>query len=797
MAIAVVGLLLGSSLATAATVIKDGNVATGIEGLNIGQSTYNVAFVYDRAPDLYPEELWDFDSPASVERAVEAVVAVLNAEGDILEVGQSADDPNAQESFSVPYGIIQRSVQPPFGGAPLKVNFLEIWEGFTGDPAQPGVWVDGDFADFSLLNSPTMFAKFALVTSGGPGVSPPIADTGGPYLGRQGVAVTFDGSGSRDLDGEIVSWQWNFGDGRQASGETFQKTYTEGGIYVVTLTVTDNDGLTDSDTTLAEIGTFSVPPRADPGGPYVGVVGEPISMDGSNSSDTDGTVVSWEWEFGDNVIMNGPEVQHSYGTVGQYLVTLTVTDNLGATDVSYTTATVGIVTDNLPPNADPGGSYLGRTGGTVAFDGSASTDPDGTIAGYTWDFGDGSPPRKGRRVEYSYGQPDSYTVTLTVTDDEGAVNSAATTAVIVDDLPARGFADAEAVDDVNGNSSPDFVVLSLNTTDAVYAAHVMDGSTGNEIRRIDFGRVAPVAMDIVTLNNGAQAVAVLRKLDDGRTNVLVVDLATGSPVGDLYYGSDFDPVDLGDAGDIDNSGAPDIAVLGVNAASKVRIQVRDLSAGTNIQTIYQGTDATPLQLEVLPDVNGVDGPEIAVLAETLAEGRARVWVQELVTKTTLRKLNYGSNYAARMIAYAPDAAGAGEDGIGLLGVRSDGQNRLQVQAISNGAVISNRTWGSSFSPVDIDTVADTGSDGVADIAMLFATQDDTGTVSLTDTTTGAKLRNVAMPDILSPVALTISEDLDGGGAQEVAGLGNLDVTTRALDVRDAATGNSVILIDVP
>lgn len=112
-------------------------------------------------------------------------------------------------------------------------------------------------------------------------------------------------------------------------------------------------------------------------------------------------------------------------------------------------------------------------------------------------------------------------------------------------------------------------------------------------------------------------------------------------------------------------------------------------------------------------------------------------------------------------------------------------------------MISNRTWGKSFVPVDIDSVADTGADGVADIAVLFKAADDTGTVSLTDSTTGAKLRNVAMPDILSPVALTISEDLDGGGAQEIVGLGNVDVATRALDIRDAATGTPVILIDVP
>ncbi|GAG05822.1 unnamed protein product, partial [marine sediment metagenome] len=83
------------------------------------------------------------------------------------------------------------------------------------------------------------------------------ADAGGPYTVKVDVSLTFDGTDSYDLDGTIVSYEWDFGDGESDTGSTPSHTYHSTGTYDVNLTVTDNDGLTDSDQT-----TVTVKPKS-------------------------------------------------------------------------------------------------------------------------------------------------------------------------------------------------------------------------------------------------------------------------------------------------------------------------------------------------------------------------------------------------------------------------------------------------------------------------------------------------------------------------------------------------------
>ncbi|WP_340819908.1 S8 family serine peptidase [Methanolobus sp. WCC4] len=83
--------------------------------------------------------------------------------------------------------------------------------------------------------------------------TPPDADAGGTYSGTVGNAVTFDGSGSYDSDGTIVSYSWDFGDGATESGVSPTHPYAATGTFTVTLTVEDNGGLTNQDTAIVTI----------------------------------------------------------------------------------------------------------------------------------------------------------------------------------------------------------------------------------------------------------------------------------------------------------------------------------------------------------------------------------------------------------------------------------------------------------------------------------------------------------------------------------------------------------------
>ncbi|MFC1951973.1 PKD domain-containing protein [Chloroflexota bacterium] len=91
----------------------------------------------------------------------------------------------------------------------------------------------------------------------GEGGTSPVADANGPYTGTVDSPVAFDGSGSSD-DGTIVSYEWDFGDSSNGTGETPSHPYAAPGTYTVTLTVTDNDGGIDTDTTTADINASPV-----------------------------------------------------------------------------------------------------------------------------------------------------------------------------------------------------------------------------------------------------------------------------------------------------------------------------------------------------------------------------------------------------------------------------------------------------------------------------------------------------------------------------------------------------------
>ncbi|MBI2659191.1 S8 family serine peptidase [Candidatus Woesearchaeota archaeon] len=86
----------------------------------------------------------------------------------------------------------------------------------------------------------------------------PVANANGPYAGTEDVPVTFDGSGSYDIDGNIISYEWDFGDGTTGIGMTTTHSYSSSGAYIVTLTVTDNNGAKASDTATLNVQSVQI-----------------------------------------------------------------------------------------------------------------------------------------------------------------------------------------------------------------------------------------------------------------------------------------------------------------------------------------------------------------------------------------------------------------------------------------------------------------------------------------------------------------------------------------------------------
>ncbi|MDD3492590.1 MAG: NosD domain-containing protein, partial [Candidatus Thermoplasmatota archaeon] len=177
---------------------------------------------------------------------------------------------------------------------------------------------------------------------------------------------------SVDVDGSIVNWTWDFGDGNTSYLPSPQHRYADNGTYPVTLTVTDNQGNTDLATRVLQVA--NVPPVVDFTWIPVSPTGLDVIQFTDNSTDRDGSIVNWTWDFGDGNVSYGPNVTHSYATDGSYTVTLTVTDDDGDAGSRQETVTVA----NAPPTADFG--FLPATPSTadsIAFT-DASVDEDGS-----------------------------------------------------------------------------------------------------------------------------------------------------------------------------------------------------------------------------------------------------------------------------------------------------------------------------------------------------------------------------------------------------------------------------------
>ncbi len=240
--------------------------------------------------------------------------------------------------------------------------------------------------------------------------------------GEAPLAVDFSAVKSTDSDGTIVSYAWQFGDGTSASTATVNHTYTTAGIYTVTLTVTDDDGgmgTAQSTVTVAAPTVNTAPTAVMILSTSSGEAPLTVEFSAEGSADSDGTIVAYAWDFDDGNSATTATASHTYNTAGQYTVTLTVSDNDGGTGTTQSTVTVSAPPVNILPTALFSPTTTSGTAPLeVGFDGSSSSDVDGTITSYFWDFGDGS-SITGSRVSHTYTTSGSFTAKLTVTDNEG------------------------------------------------------------------------------------------------------------------------------------------------------------------------------------------------------------------------------------------------------------------------------------------------------------------------------------------------------------------------------------------
>jgi PKD repeat protein len=241
---------------------------------------------------------------------------------------------------------------------------------------------------------------------------------------------------------DIVAFAWSFGDGGAASGRTVTHTFTTSNTYSLTLTETNDRGVSASTTQVIVVGPAALPTPSFTVSPSAPGVGDMVFFNASTSTPGQGhsTITSYRWTFGDGLTGSGVTVSHAYAVAGSYVVQLTVTDETGQSNTSAgTTITIG-----SPPAPTAIFTFTPQSPAAnqaVTFDASTSTPAQGPggqpIVSYSWTFGDNTAPQTTSSpiISHTFGFSGIFNVNLVVRDSAGRTGSRANQITIAGVVP--------------------------------------------------------------------------------------------------------------------------------------------------------------------------------------------------------------------------------------------------------------------------------------------------------------------------------------------------------------------------
>lgn len=215
---------------------------------------------------------------------------------------------------------------------------------------------------------------------------------------------------------------------------SFTPTLTAGSYFLRLSALGSGDPLSTGFSTYGSVGNYLITgtlvatsarqaPRAvATASAYAGTAPLAVSFSGQGSSDPDGAITAYRWDFGNGATSSSMNASAVFSTAGTFNAVLTVTDNDGLTGSATVAITVAALANQAPLAVAAASQTTGTAPVAIAFSSAGSLDPDGAIASYLWTFGDGTTSTAANPAK-TYTTPGNYTVALRVTDNGGAATT--------------------------------------------------------------------------------------------------------------------------------------------------------------------------------------------------------------------------------------------------------------------------------------------------------------------------------------------------------------------------------------
>lgn len=338
-----------------------------------------------------------------------------------LSVSVGTDEiPAAGVSSDVTSGRAPLAVEFTCDSSAGNAPFEYLWD-FADGTVAPGATASHTYTDAG-----TFTARCVVTDANGdtgfntvdvhvdPNLQPVAAIGANPASGVAPLTIDFNAT---VLSGDPpFTYDWDFGDGTTSTQEMVSHSYTDAGTFLATLTVTDADGDTGSDTAQIAVGTDSVPSVAASASPASGV--SPLSVEFRADVAGGDAPLTFAWDFGDGQLSSLPDPVNTYNVVADtaFDVTLTVTDADG--DVAMASTTVNAFED-VVPTALVGAFLLQTTAPATVLFQCNNTGGNAPLT-FAWDFGDGTTSSlQDPSHVYPTGSPDGFPARCTVTDANG------------------------------------------------------------------------------------------------------------------------------------------------------------------------------------------------------------------------------------------------------------------------------------------------------------------------------------------------------------------------------------------